>query len=47
LTGLTKTALETEMDEHLGYPKHAVEAATQAIAQRDAVAEQGPRVSVL
>jgi putative transposase len=29
LTGLTKTVLETaleaELDEHLGYPKHAVE----------------------
>ena len=30
LAGLTKTVLEVEMDEHLGYLKHAVSGCTRA-----------------
>ena len=37
LTGLTKTVLETaleaELDEHLGYPKHAVEGRQQRVTR--------------
>lgn len=43
LTGLTKTVLETVLEDHLGYPKHAVEGRDRGNSRRLALEDAADR----